>query len=213
METIRRQLQVQLRLELSGTVGGARKEWDQKLQEWSREVATMRAQLEELREARGREALQLGGGGGGGLTRLGPEHQGAMRSTELLESSSRKLEEARRLALESEHIGQGVLSDLAAQRETMIHARDNMRTIDSELSAARQSIGRMLATAQRNRLLTLVIAAVLGTGLAVWALCILRLPMKQNVALAAGLVALTFACCIVRRRLAARAALRAGGGS
>eukprot|EP00420_Gonyaulax_spinifera_P004130 CAMPEP_0197928588 /NCGR_PEP_ID=MMETSP1439-20131203/102623_1 /TAXON_ID=66791 /ORGANISM="Gonyaulax spinifera, Strain CCMP409" /LENGTH=253 /DNA_ID=CAMNT_0043551199 /DNA_START=38 /DNA_END=795 /DNA_ORIENTATION=- len=184
MESNRRQVRVQLRLELSNAAGSAKQEWDQRLQEWSREVAALRGQLEEFSEVHSRQALQLPGGRGDGAAC--PDRHRAMQGTEMLERSSAKLEEARRLALESEEVGQGVLSNLAVQRETIMHMRENMRTIDAELSAARQALNRLIAAAQRNRLIVLVISAVLAVGLAFWALCVLKLPLKTNLALAVG---------------------------
>jgi len=202
METNRRQVRVQLRLELSNAAGGAKQEWDQRLQEWSREVAALKFQLEECTKDNCRESLQLSG------TRAAaahcPERQDAMRSTEMLERSSSQLNEARRMALETEDVGQGVLSDLAAQRETIQHMRSSMSTIDAELSAARQSLNRLIAAAQRNRLVTLIISAVLAVGLAFWAVCILQLPLKTTLYLAVGLVALAAAFFTVRRQLRLR---------
>jgi len=205
MESNRRQVQVQLKLELSGSAGSGRQEWDQRLQEWSREITTLRAQLEEVRHANGRRGLGLSGGdvqpGSGGFT---AEHESAMQSTEMLERSSSRLEEARRLAFETEDIGQGVLSDLAAQREVLQHTLESTRTIGSELQAARQTLNRLIATAQRNRLITVVIAAVLGLGLCFWALMVLKLPLKWNLGLAALAVVMIAACITVRSKLQRR---------
>jgi len=199
MESNRRQVQVQLRLELSGSGGSARHEWDQRLQEWGREITTLRAQLDNARNANGRRALRLSGGdmecGSAGFT---AQHEGVMQSTEMLERSSCKLEEARRLALETEDIGQGVLGDLAAQRETILHTLESTRTIGSELNAARQTLNRLIATAQRNRLITLVIGAVLCLGLCFWSLAWLKLPLKWNLGLA-FLASVMIAICIAVR--------------
>merc|ERR1712217_554119 len=107
-------------------------------------------------------------GARGGYT---SEHRSAMNSTEMMEKSTRTLEEATRRAIESEGIGDGVLSDLVSQRETIQNMKNNMKTVDSELTGARQALGRMIAMAERNRLVTMVIASILGLGLAFWALC------------------------------------------
>lgn len=205
MESNRRQVQVQLRLELSGSAGSVRQEWDQRLQEWSREITALRAQVDEVRNANGRRALRLSGGdverGSGGFT---AEHESAMQSTEMLERSSYKLEEARRLAFETEDIGQGVLSDLAAQRETILHTMESTRTIGSELNAARQSLNRLIAVAQRNRLITIVVGAVLLLGLCFWALAVLKLPLKWNLGLPALAVVMIATCITVRSKLQRR---------
>jgi len=205
MESTRRQVQVQLRLELSGSAGGVKQEWDQRLQEWAREVASFRGELEAFREDHGRRTLRLDGRDvvGGGLddaSRAG--RKGAMRSTELLERSTQQLEEAARQALETEEVSQGVMSDLAAQRDVISSMRTNMRTIGSELSSARQSLGRMLSRAKQNQLVTSVVGSVLGVSLTFWLLCFLGLPLQYTVMLAVAFVLLCSAVAALRRRLA-----------
>ncbi|CAE8623871.1 unnamed protein product [Polarella glacialis] len=200
MESNRRQVQVQLRLELSSSAGTAKQEWEQRLQEWSKEVKSLRDQLEGLNEATSRRALNLDYGGGSSTSAA--ERRLAMQSTEMLERSSAKLEEAKRQAFESEAIGEGVMSDLSAQRETILHVRDSMRTIGTELTQARRSLDRMIQMAQRNRVQTLAIAAVLLLGLAFWALCVLGLPLKWTLLLAVAVIFLGAGVIAVRRRLA-----------
>lgn len=208
MEANRRQVQVQLRLELSGTSGGTTKqEWDQRLQEWAREVAGFRRELEVAREEHSRTSLRLdgrdaGGGGGGGIGSESRAHrQAACQSTELLEQGTRKLQDAVRIALETESVSEEVLSDLSSQRETITSVRSKMRTIGAELSQARQSLTRMLAHVQRNKLATVVISFVLGFGLMIWVCCLFGLPFKTTVLLALAFLLLSAAGCAVRKRL------------
>eukprot|EP00931_Biecheleriopsis_adriatica_P034827 TRINITY_DN20097_c0_g1_i1.p1 TRINITY_DN20097_c0_g1~~TRINITY_DN20097_c0_g1_i1.p1 ORF type:complete len:277 (-),score=66.53 TRINITY_DN20097_c0_g1_i1:165-995(-) len=198
MESNRRQVQVQLRLELSGAAGTARQEWEQRVQEWSREVKSLREQLGTLKEASNRRALNLGGSGSSAGA---AERRSAVQATEMMERSSSKLQDAIRVSLETEEVSQGVVSDLAAQRETILRTRSNMRTIDTELSQARQSLGRMLAMAQRNRTMTLAIAAIFALGLSFWALCAFGLPLKTTLILAIGVLLLLSAAFLVRRRM------------
>merc|ERR1719401_2625494 len=152
MESNRRQVQVQLRLDLSGAPDSA------------------------SRAGRNSES----------------------QSTEMLERSSRQLEEAARQALETEEVSMGVMEDLSTQRDVITNVRRNMRTIGTELSSARQSLTRMLHRAQQNRLVTLVICAVLGLGLTVWVLCFLGLPMKTTLLIAVGIVCLAAAVAAIR---------------
>ncbi|CAK9110232.1 unnamed protein product, partial [Durusdinium trenchii] len=115
--------------------------------------------------------------------------------------SSQKLKEAKRVALETEEVGQGVLADLEAQRETILHVRDNVRTIDSELTQARRSLDRMIALAQRNRMATLIIASVFSLGLAFWLACFLGLSLQKTLLCAIALVLTLVLGLTVRRRL------------
>mmetsp|Transcript_111818 Transcript_111818/g.280101 ORF Transcript_111818/g.280101 Transcript_111818/m.280101 type:complete len:296 (+) Transcript_111818:134-1021(+) len=209
METNRRQVQVQLRLELSGAAGSARQEWDKRLQEWAREVASFRGELEAAREQHNRQNLRLDGrevvaGGVDAASRS--SRQSALQSTELMERGTQQLQEAVRQALETEVISNEVMDDLSSQRESISGIRGKMRTIGTELSQARQSLGRMLQRAQQNRLITLVICAVLGFALAFWALCFFGLPLKYTLMLAAATLVLCAAGIVLRSRLKARAA-------
>merc|ERR1712217_192241 len=172
----------------------------------SREVASLRGQLDEAREAHSRQSLGLTSGSSAkASTAFTSEQRSAMKSTETLEKSSQNLEEAKRLCLESEGIGDGVLSDLSGQRETILHMRENMITVDLELTSARQALGRMIAFAERNRLVTMIISAVLGFGLAFWALCFFGLPLKMTALLAVGALVLIATICAIKRLLKARA--------
>eukprot|EP00931_Biecheleriopsis_adriatica_P034828 TRINITY_DN20097_c0_g1_i2.p1 TRINITY_DN20097_c0_g1~~TRINITY_DN20097_c0_g1_i2.p1 ORF type:complete len:252 (-),score=61.26 TRINITY_DN20097_c0_g1_i2:165-920(-) len=173
-------------------------EWEQRVQEWSREVKSLREQLGTLKEASNRRALNLGGSGSSAGA---AERRSAVQATEMMERSSSKLQDAIRVSLETEEVSQGVVSDLAAQRETILRTRSNMRTIDTELSQARQSLGRMLAMAQRNRTMTLAIAAIFALGLSFWALCAFGLPLKTTLILAIGVLLLLSAAFLVRRRM------------
>jgi len=174
MESNRRQAQVELKLKMAA--GPDWKEWEARLQEWAREVARMRSQLDELREAHARRALGLSGSVGRLEMGLTPEHRSALQSTDVLDSASRKLEEARQQALDSEAISESVMSDLSAQRETIMRARESMRTVGGELSSASRSIHRMIGRATRNQLITSAVTVLVGTGLTVWLAIYLGLP-------------------------------------
>eukprot|EP00930_Biecheleria_cincta_P048164 TRINITY_DN33512_c0_g1_i1.p1 TRINITY_DN33512_c0_g1~~TRINITY_DN33512_c0_g1_i1.p1 ORF type:complete len:292 (+),score=68.69 TRINITY_DN33512_c0_g1_i1:52-876(+) len=195
LESNRRQVQVQLKLELSGVAGTTRQEWDQRLSEWAKEVRAIR---EELDSVQSRRSLNLGSVGG---AHASAERSSAMHSTEMMERSSAQLQEAKRLALESEQVSAGVLSDLAAQRDNILNVRGNMRTIGTELGQARRSLDRMLALAQRNRTMTIFIAVTFALGLSFWALCVLGLPLKTTLLLALATVLLLAAALTLRRRL------------
>jgi len=209
MEQNRRQVQVQLRLELSGASGAeARQAWERRLQEWSKTISSLRGPLESLKGEQQRRSLNLPGGGVPGADygagSASAERQSARESTELMDRSTQKLEEARRQCLETENIGQGVLSDLAAQRETILHVRESMTTVSQELTAARRTIDGLMRAAQQNQMITLVVAFVLFVGLAFWGLMILGLPLKWNLFAAVGLVIVTALVLYLKRRLEAK---------
>lgn len=203
MDSTRRQVQVQLRLELSGA-GDVRQEWERRLQEWSRALSGLRGNIDSAREERSRGALGLAGGSASAERAL--EGARARQSTELLHQSSRRLEEAKRQALETESIGEGVLSDLAAQRESIQHVRDNMGTVADELTAARRSLDRMLRSAQQSQVLTQMVAAFMAIGLAIWGLLAVGVPLKWTCVIAILVIVAGALALELRRRLKANSA-------
>eukprot|EP00929_Paragymnodinium_shiwhaense_P047892 TRINITY_DN24298_c0_g1_i1.p1 TRINITY_DN24298_c0_g1~~TRINITY_DN24298_c0_g1_i1.p1 ORF type:complete len:301 (+),score=97.48 TRINITY_DN24298_c0_g1_i1:109-1011(+) len=217
MESNRRQVQVQLRLELSSaTDKELRQTWDGRVQDWTQITQRLRTTLDTAKAERSRMSL-LGGTSDAeaalAMAQNSAQRQGAMQSTELLSDSSRKLEEAKRQAMETEAVGQGVLSDLAAQGEQIRNMRDNMRTIGDELNSARKSLDRLIRGAQQNRLVTLVVAALLSTGLMVWALTVVGLPMQWNCVLSVLLVAIFYAAHRLKAKLASAREVDTSEGS
>lgn len=166
-------------------------------------------------EAQNRAALGLSGGAGSVAdtplersSTMSAERRQVQNSTDQLDASTAKLREAQRTIAECEDIGQGVLSDLFQQRETIQRARDNMRTIDNELTDARRALNRMINHAQKNRVVMMIVMALLGTVLAFFGLTVLGLPLKYNIAAAVGLVVLCTLAVFLRRYLQRRRALR-----
>lgn len=192
MESNRRQVQVQLRLELSGA-GNDRQVWEQRLKEWTQEVSSLRRELGTAKDEQSRRSL-LGTGV------QATQRAASMQATELMEQSSSKLEQARRQALETEEIGMGVLSDLHAQRETIQHMRGNMGIVSDELSSASRSLMRLIRGAEQKKLITMAVAFILGLGLTVYLLGILGLPLKWTVVIAFGLILILGIIVVLRRR-------------
>ncbi|KAK6738720.1 hypothetical protein RB195_020682 [Necator americanus] len=82
-------------------------------------------------------------------------------NTERLERSSRKIQDAYRMAVETEQIGAEVLGNLSSQRETIGRARDRMREADVELGRSNRLLNTMIRRVIQNRLLLLVVAILL----------------------------------------------------
>merc|ERR1719409_2651322 len=93
-----------------------------------------------------------------------------MASTDQLSQSSKRLEECKMQALETEEISLGILSDLHSQRETILHMRSNMGIVSSELSSAARTLNRLIRGAERKKLLTYLVAFMLALGITVWGL-------------------------------------------
>lgn len=201
MEATRRQMQVQIKLELSGS-SGSRQAGEEKLKEWTRDTASLRTELENTRNEFSRKQLGFGGGGGAGGH---AERSAAKQSTEVLDQGLRRLQDAEREALEIEELGQGIMSDLASQRETILHARGNMGTIGFELSAARRSLDQLLSRASQNKMVTSGVFAMLAVGFMVYVLGFMGLDLKHTVLAAVVFCVALVLFCFLRRKFAASA--------
>ncbi|CAD5221191.1 unnamed protein product [Bursaphelenchus okinawaensis] len=82
-------------------------------------------------------------------------------NTERLERTSRKIQDAYRVTVETEDIGNTVLENLSSQRETLHRARDRLRVGDAELSSSNRLLGVMIQRVIQNRLILLVVAVVM----------------------------------------------------
>lgn len=203
MESNCRKLQLQLSLELSGVNGNDSQMWEKKFRDCCNEVTIFRGELQVAKQVHARRDLRLPTDREMNVL-PNYEKQMAQHSTEMLERCSQKLEAARSNAIECENMGTQVLNDLAAQRETILHARGNMGIVGVELNSARRTLGRMIHRAQQNQLLAAVIAIVLGFGLAVWAFCILGLPLKWTLLFSVILLVSSVAYVVLRNRRGSR---------
>jgi vesicle transport through interaction with t-SNAREs protein 1 len=194
MESTRQQVRVQMRLELSGAGGSQKQDWEARLQEWTKEANSLKTDLLAAKEEHSRKAL-LGTGA------QAAQRASAMHSTELLQQSSQKLENVKMEALETEDISMGILSDLHSQRETILHMRANMGIVSTELSSAARTLRSLIRGAEQKKLLTYLVAFVLGLGLTCWLLSCLGLSMGKTVAVACSIVVFTLVVVVVRQRL------------
>ncbi|CAI2352303.1 unnamed protein product [Caenorhabditis sp. 36 PRJEB53466] len=83
-------------------------------------------------------------------------------STQRLERSTRKIQDAHRIVVETEQIGTEMLSNLASQRETIGRSRDRLRQSNADLGRANKTLGSMIRRAIQNRLLLLVVTFLLS---------------------------------------------------
>lgn len=81
--------------------------------------------------------------------------------TQRLQDSSRRLEEANRMALDTETLGIGILGDLRAQREQIQHTRSTLNEADSYVDRAQRTLKGMARRMVTNRLISIAIILVL----------------------------------------------------
>lgn len=68
------------------------------------------------------------------------QRQRVLGATERLHESSRRLSDANQMMLETEQVGQDIMKDLHAQRETIQRSKDRVKTLDSNLDQSKKSI-------------------------------------------------------------------------
>ncbi|CAJ0932729.1 unnamed protein product, partial [Mesorhabditis belari] len=82
-------------------------------------------------------------------------------NTQRLERTSRKIQDAYRMVVETEEIGVEVLNNLSSQRETIGRSRDRMREADADLGRSSRLLNIMIRRVIQNRLLVLGVAVFL----------------------------------------------------
>ncbi|GAA5998208.1 hypothetical protein JCM5350_000547 [Sporobolomyces pararoseus] len=98
------------------------------------------------------------------------QRQRLLNSTQTLNTSSNRLDNAHRLAAENEEIGQGVLNSLVGQRIQLQGANESLEEADVSVSRASRTITKMIRTAYRQRITIGIFIVVLVTliGLILW---------------------------------------------
>lgn len=66
-----------------------------------------------------------------------------LNGTDRLAESSRRLQDSHKIALETESLGAGILSDLRGQREQIIHTRNTLLEADSNIDKASRTLKGM----------------------------------------------------------------------
>ncbi|KAF2745834.1 vesicle transport V-SNARE protein [Sporormia fimetaria CBS 119925] len=89
------------------------------------------------------------------------QRQQLLSGTERLGRSSQRLRESQRIALETEQIGAGTLSDLHRQRETIEHTRGTLLESEGYTDRSIKTLRGMARRMATNRIITIAIITVL----------------------------------------------------
>eukprot|EP00922_Rhytidocystis_sp_ex-Travisia-forbesii_P009626 GHVS01014079.1.p1 GENE.GHVS01014079.1~~GHVS01014079.1.p1 ORF type:complete len:264 (-),score=63.74 GHVS01014079.1:346-1032(-) len=111
------------------------------------------------------ERLQLFDGALSSDGRSAVQRERLLDVTDTLQEGRNKLEETKRMALETEEIGVSIMGDLSSQRETISRTRNNVGQLSSNLDEARRSITNIARRVMQNRLLLYVIAVTMALAL------------------------------------------------
>ncbi|KAG5267164.1 hypothetical protein AALO_G00218730 [Alosa alosa] len=82
-------------------------------------------------------------------------------NTEMLERSSRRLAAGYQIAVETEQVGQEILSNLHSDREKIQRSRDRLRETDANLGKSSRILTAMLRRIIQNRVLVFILGAIL----------------------------------------------------
>ncbi|XP_062373702.1 vesicle transport through interaction with t-SNAREs homolog 1A isoform X1 [Sardina pilchardus] len=82
-------------------------------------------------------------------------------NTEMLERSSRRLAAGYQIAVETEQVGQEILSNLHTDREKIQRSRDRLRETDANLGKSSRILTAMLRRIIQNRILVFILGAIL----------------------------------------------------
>ncbi|CAA7399226.1 unnamed protein product [Spirodela intermedia] len=113
-----------------------------------------------------REAL-LESGMADTLTPFADQKGRLLVSTERLNQSGERINEGRRMMLESEELGVSILQDLHQQRQSLLHAHNTLHGVDDNIGKGRKILTAMSRRINRNKwiigsvILCLVIAIII----------------------------------------------------
>ncbi|CEM14179.1 unnamed protein product [Vitrella brassicaformis CCMP3155] len=84
-----------------------------------------------------------------------------LEGQDMLQDGTRRLEQSKRVALDTESVGINVMSDLKGQRETLMRTHQHVRDTDSNLQRAKRILRTMGRRALTNKVLLHVIIVLL----------------------------------------------------
>jgi len=90
--------------------------------------------------------------------------------TQTLDESSERLVNTHRIAVETETIGENVLGEMNTQKQTLERARDNLSTIDDNVTKGRRILSSMSRRIATNKLILAFIILILlaANGLVIY---------------------------------------------
>jgi len=102
------------------------------------------------------------------------ENSALLESSDRIERGTRRLQEANRVAIESEQIGADILSNLQKDRETINRTRARVRDTEFNLSESSRILSGMIRRALQNRV---ILYSIIG-GLAFFILITIYIKLR-----------------------------------
>ncbi|CAL8301319.1 unnamed protein product [Lota lota] len=161
-----RELMEQMDLEVREIPVQSRAMFNSRLKSYKQEVEKLEKDFKRSRIAYSDEVRNelLGDEAGSSenqLIKLREERAHLLDNTEKLERSSRRLEAGYQIAVETEQIGQEMLSNLNTDREKIQRARERLRETDANLGKSSRILTGMLRRIIQNRFLVFILGAII----------------------------------------------------
>jgi len=87
----------------------------------------------------------------------GQHRQQLMQSQNLIDSAGESIQRSTRVAIETEEVGESILTDLGSQRETLERARTRLQETNEELSRSRRVIRKLYFGVIQNKVVLVII--------------------------------------------------------
>ncbi|XP_026996224.1 vesicle transport through interaction with t-SNAREs homolog 1A isoform X1 [Tachysurus fulvidraco] len=161
-----RELLEQMDLEVREIPVQSRAMYNNRLKSYKQEVEKLEKDFKRSRIAYSDEVRNelLGDDGSSSesqLIKLREERAHLLDNTERLERSSRRLDAGYQIAVETEQIGQEILSNLNSDREKIQRSRDRLRETDANLGKSSRILSGMLRRVIQNRILIFILGAII----------------------------------------------------
>eukprot|EP00123_Amoebidium_parasiticum_P016057 comp23266_c0_seq1/m.38057 comp23266_c0_seq1/g.38057 ORF comp23266_c0_seq1/g.38057 comp23266_c0_seq1/m.38057 type:complete len:224 (-) comp23266_c0_seq1:528-1199(-) len=164
-----RDLASQLEVELRNQPSANRTTYTTRVQTLRRQIDTLATTLSKAGQERAGSYGAVGTGYAPNTAEDGevdPQRQRLLVAQGRLSRTSNTLQASQRIAAETEAIGTGILSELHAQRDTIVRASDQLHETNANLSRSNKILGRMGRRAIAHKCITALICllflAILG---------------------------------------------------
>ncbi|KAI1318276.1 hypothetical protein EDD11_006972 [Mortierella claussenii] len=156
----------QMEMELLNLPQGSRTRLQARLRGYKAELDRLKQTLKRAqstsRSTADRDELLGGSSGGLDLDAASMDQRTRLlNGTDRLAESSKRLQDSHKIALETESLGAGILTDLRGQREQIIHTRNTLLEADSNIDKASRTLKGMARRMATNKLITASIIIVL----------------------------------------------------
>ncbi|XP_075498740.1 vesicle transport v-SNARE 13-like [Primulina tabacum] len=141
-----------------------------KLREFKSDLNNLKSEVKRIASTNLNQAARdelLEAGMADTLTASANQRGRLMMSTEKLDNSSNRIQDSRRVMLETEELGVSLLQDLHGQRQALLHANDTMYGVDDNISRSKNIMTNISRRMDRNKWIIGSVITVLVIAIAV----------------------------------------------